>query len=107
MIVSRRKLLVVALLVIGALIYWIWPGARWHFQNLPPTATGPWVAFGDSLTSGYGANEGGDYPAQLSKRLGIAIQNLGEAGETSADGLKRIDRVEAISPRVVLLCFGG
>src|SRR6185436_18420483 len=55
----------------------------------------------------YGAGEGGGYPAQLSKRLGIPIQNLGEAGETSADGLKRIADVEALIPRVVLLCFGG
>ena len=75
--------------------------------NLPPTATGPWVAFGDSLTEGYGASPGADYPTQLSKLLGVPIRNLGVAGETSGDGLKRITEVEAIGPRVVLLCFGG
>ena len=61
----------------------------------------------DSLTEGYGANAGGDYPAQLSQRLGVPIKNLGVAGETSADGIKRISDVEALQPRVVLLCFGG
>jgi lysophospholipase L1-like esterase len=107
MTISRRNLLLFSLLALAIVIYFVWPGARWRFHNLPPTATGPWVAFGDSLTAGYGAGDGGGYPVQLSKRLGFPIQNLGEAGETSADGLKRIADVEALNPRVVLLCFGG
>lgn len=106
-IVSRRKLLVISLLALAMLLFWLWPGGHGRYQNLPPTADGPWVAFGDSLTAGYGASEGGGYPAQLSKRLGVPIQNLGVAGDTSADGLKRILDVEALNPRVVLLCFGG
>ena len=59
------------------------------------------------LTAGYGAADGADYPALLGKRLVIPIQNLGVAGESSADGLKRVTTVEALNPRVVLLCFGG
>jgi acyl-CoA thioesterase I len=35
------------------------------------------------------------------------LQNLGVAGETTADGLRRLAEVEALQPRVVLLCFGG
>jgi len=104
--ISRRRLLVLAFLLLAVLLFWLWPAASWRFQNFPPTAEGPWVAFGDSLTSGYGGSDGG-YPVQLSKRLGVPIQNLGMAGETSADGLKRIADVEALNPRVVLLCFGG
>jgi hypothetical protein len=34
-------------------------------------------------------------------------KTLVNQGETSADGLKRIAAVEAMNPRVVLLCFGG
>lgn len=75
--------------------------------NLPPTATGPWVAFGDSLTEGYGAEPGQDYPSQLSGRLGIPITNLGRSGETSGDGRARVDEIASLRPRVVLLCFGG
>ncbi len=75
--------------------------------NLPPTAIGPWIAFGDSLTQGHGASEGNDYPAILSRSLGVPIVNLGVSGETSADGLKRLDAVAQQQPRVVLLCFGG
>jgi acyl-CoA thioesterase I len=107
MIVSRRKFYLVLTLLFTLLAWWLWPGHSWRFQNFPPTATGPWVAFGDSLTEGYGANSGADYPAQLSQRLGIPIQNLGVAGDTSANGLKRIESVEILQPRVVLLCFGG
>jgi acyl-CoA thioesterase I len=106
MTVSRRKLILFSLLLAAICVWRFWPEGRGHFENLPPTAEGPWVAFGDSLTAGYGASDGG-FPTQLSKRLGIPIQNLGEPGETSADGLKRLPDIEALNPRVVLLCFGG
>lgn len=106
MTISRRTLTLVSLGALAVLIYALWPGRRWDFQNLPPTATGPWVAFGDSLTLGTGAGNGG-YPALLGPRLGVALQNLGVAGETTADGLRRVADVEALQPRVVLLCFGG
>lgn len=106
MIVSRRRFLLFTSLAGAIGLYLCWPGARWRFHNLPPSATGPWVAFGDSLTLGYGGTEGG-YPARLSQRLGVPIQNLGVAGETTSDGLKRLPEVEALNPRVVLLCLGG
>lgn len=90
----------------GALIYLFWAG-RPSYRNFPPTAAGPWVAFGDSLTEGSGASAGADYPAQLSAQLGIPILNRGVSGETSADGLRRLPAIEELNPRVVLLCFGG
>ena len=77
------------------------------YANYPPSATGSWVAFGDSLTEGFGATEGNNYPAVLERKLGVAIQNLGRSGETTADGLRRLEEVAALKPRVVLLCFGG
>ena len=107
MTISRRQLVLFFVLISAALLYWLWPARNWDFVNLPPRAAGPWVAFGDSLTEGYGAAGGADYPAQLSKRLGVEIQNYGVSGETSADGLKRLAQIEELNPRVVLLCFGG
>lgn len=106
MTISRRKLLCFCAAILAALVYWLWPGSG-RLVNLPPAATGPWIAFGDSLTEGFGATPGGDYPSQLAKLLGFPIRNLGVSGETSGDGLKRIMDVETLSPRVVLLCFGG
>src|SRR5678815_4167715 len=89
MTISRRKFFCLCAAILAALVYWLWPGASGRLANLPPTATGPWIAFGDSLTEGYGATAGADYPSQLGRRLGIAIQNHGISGDTSADGLKR------------------
>src|SRR5206468_9530617 len=86
--------------------WWLWP-RHIHYVNLPPTATGPWVAFGDSLTAGYGADPESAYPAVLAKKLGVPIENAGRNGETSKDGLTRIESVAQRNPRVVLLCFGG
>jgi acyl-CoA thioesterase-1 len=104
---SRRQLIIAASLVLCAVLVFAWWNRGWSYANLPPTATGPWVAFGDSLTEGFGAAAGGDYPSQLSARIGAPIQNLGVSGETSSQGLARLPRVESLNPRVVLLCFGG
>lgn len=77
------------------------------YKNFPPTAAGPWIAFGDSLTSGFGAAEGNDYPTLLSRRLGIPIQNSGVPGNSTPDGLSRLDQILPLQPKVVLLCLGG
>src|SRR6266446_10233470 len=82
------------------------PGLRTESIN-PPRATGPWIAFGDSLTAGYGAEPGHDYPTLLGRRLGVEIKNFGHYGETSRNGLDRVESVAALNPRVVLLSLGG
>jgi lysophospholipase L1-like esterase len=96
----------VACCVLAAALYW-WLTRPSAPINLPPRAIGPWIAFGDSLTEGHGASEGRAYPAVLGANLGVPILNLGASGETSADGLLRLDAVAKQRPRVVLLCFGG
>ncbi len=78
-----------------------------HYANFPPKLTGDWVAFGDSLTSGYGSSPGNDYPTLLSKEIGRKIINAGVPGETTENGLNRVDEIIQMQPRVVLLCFGG
>lgn len=77
------------------------------FTNLPPRASGPWVAFGDSLTAGYGAAPGNDYPSALSKKIGRPILNRGVSGATTQSSLSRVDEIVRLQPRVVLLCLGG
>jgi acyl-CoA thioesterase I len=103
---KRRTLMLVGLVGVTLLLIWLLRPER-QFTNYPPRATGPWVAFGDSLTEGYGATPGHDYPTLLGRRLGVSISNLGASGETTSDGLKRIEDVARLQPRVVLLCFGG
>jgi lysophospholipase L1-like esterase len=88
-----------------ALIYFL--TGEEHYADFPPTAAGPWVAFGDSLTEGFGATEGNSYPALLARELGRPILNYGKSGATTADGLSRLDTIIHLHPRVVLLCLGG
>jgi len=103
---SLRKWLVAAVLFIAAAGWWFLRSDV-AYVNFPPTAAGPWVAFGDSLTEGFGATEGNDYPAVLGRKLGVSIRNLGKSGETTSEGLNRVEEVARMEPRVVLLCFGG
>ena len=67
------------------------------------------VAFGDSLTAGV---SGKSYPESLQTLLdgrGYAyrVENQGVSGDTTTDGLARIDNVVAAQPVLVLLEFGG
>ena len=104
---SRKKFwIVLAILCAAGLLLLFLRGTK-DYRNFPPTANGPWVAFGDSLTAGFGASEGNNYPAVLGRRLGVTIQNLGKGGETTTDALNRVEQVANLRPRVVLLCFGG
>jgi acyl-CoA thioesterase-1 len=102
----RKLLWILAAAFVAIAGYW-WSNRAPTPVNLPPGATGPWVAFGDSLTEGFGASEGQSYPAILSRRLGVPIVNMGVSGDTTDGGLKRLDRLVEQSPRVVLLCLGG
>ncbi|MGI4755722.1 MAG: arylesterase [Janthinobacterium lividum] len=70
------------------------------------------ACFGDSLTAGYGVEEESSYPADLQRDLDAAgyhyrVVNLGISGETTKDGLARVDRVLALKPAIVVVEFGG
>jgi acyl-CoA thioesterase-1 len=54
------------------------------------------VAFGDSLTAGYGLPAGDAFPAQLQRALAakgitVTVVNAGVSGDTSTGGLARLD----------------
>ncbi len=82
-------------------------------QSKPADANRPViVAFGDSLTAGYGAEPGYSFPDFLQKdldRAGLAwrVVNEGVSGDTTSDGLNRLNEVLAAKPRVVIVEFGG
>jgi acyl-CoA thioesterase-1 len=70
------------------------------------------VAFGDSLTAGYGTDAGNSYPDFLEKDLSekgfhYHVVNAGISGNTTKDGLDRVDDVLALKPAVVIVAFGG
>ena len=66
------------------------------------------IAFGDSLTAGYGAKPGEDYPSRVSAATGIEIVNAGISGDTTAGALARLEKdVLSRDPRVVIVGLGG
>lgn len=66
------------------------------------------LAFGDSITFGYGVNPSESYPAILSQLSGHSVVNAGVPGETSAQGLKRLPSVlKKNQVELMILCFGG
>jgi lysophospholipase L1-like esterase len=74
----------------------------------PVTPESVVLAFGDSLTSGVGAEEEASYPAVLARLLGCRVVNGGVAGEVTREGLVRLpDLLQRHQPQMVILCFGG
>jgi acyl-CoA thioesterase-1 len=70
------------------------------------------ACFGDSLTAGLGIDASSSYPADLQRMLDEAgyhyrVVNEGVSGDTTKDGVERIDRVLAGKPQIVVVEFGG
>lgn len=70
------------------------------------------VAFGDSLTAGFGVSAEESYPAQLQRTLDQAgyryrVINAGVSGDTTAGGVRRIDWVLKSRPDIVILVLGA
>lgn len=65
-----------------------------QYTTLSPNANV--VVLGDSLTYGTGAADGEDYVSLLSADTGWKITNAGVPGNTSADGLSRLDGLLAL-----------
>lgn len=66
------------------------------------------LAFGDSITYGYGVKASQNYPSLLASRLNRKVINAGVNGDTSADGLARLPNLlQDESIKLILLCFGG
>lgn len=66
------------------------------------------ICFGDSITWGYGANSGEDYPSMLAKMVSFPVINAGIDGDTTVEAVKRFDSdVSESEPLLVIIEFGG
>src|SRR3546814_18626446 len=70
------------------------------------------MAFGDSLTHGYGLPAGDAFPDQLEAALradglDVVVLNAGNSGDTTAGGLARLDWALADDPDAVILELGA
>ncbi|MCB9812217.1 arylesterase [Candidatus Nomurabacteria bacterium] len=100
---KRLRLYIALTLALGVAGWLFWPEPA----PLLPTTGSTIVIFGDSLAAGVGAAEGGDIASRLTTALGRPILNLGVPGDTTADGLARIEELLAADPQVVILLLGG
>jgi hypothetical protein len=105
--VSSRTLVGFVAAGIAAFVF-LRPGGdeTWPIRNAVP-GRGPIVCFGDSLTSGHGAEPARSYPAVLGSLVGREVVNRGRNGDTAAASLARVDDVLSLEPAVVVLTLGG
>jgi acyl-CoA thioesterase I len=70
------------------------------------------LCFGDSITAGYGLEQGQAYPEALQRRLVAAgyqykVVNAGTSGATTKDAVDSLPGVLRQHPRIVVVEFGG
>src|ERR1051326_3771580 len=70
------------------------------------------LAFGDSLTAGYGVPHGSTYPDQLQRKLDslgykYRVVNMGISGDTTSGGRARIQAALNVMPSIVILELGA
>jgi acyl-CoA thioesterase-1 len=70
------------------------------------------IAFGDSLTAGYGVAPDEAYPALLGEKLkeehfSYRVVNAGISGDTTTGGLSRIEAIIRKTPDIVILELGA
>jgi acyl-CoA thioesterase I len=70
------------------------------------------LAFGDSLTAGYGVPHGSGYPELLQRKLDeegyhYHVINAGISGDTTSGGIGRLDPELTKPPSIVILELGG
>lgn len=103
----KRTYAILAVLLIGSFLinrYYLSPDV----PQQPIDKEGVILAFGDSLTYGYGAAPQESYPARLEKILGRKVINAGVSGELSDAGLKRLPSLlREHHPKLLILCHGG
>jgi acyl-CoA thioesterase-1 len=101
--IAAFKLVRVALAAIGALMVATLPAASAPMKIL---------ALGTSLTQGYGLPPGTEFTTVLQEKLKTAgvdatIINAGVSGDTSADGLSRLDWSLADNPKAAIVELGS
>ena len=82
-------------------------------QRPSPTDSRPIIlAFGDSLTAGYGLPRGFGYPERLQRKLDqrgyrYRVVNMGISGDTTSGGRSRVKAALDLKPSIVILELGA
>ena len=98
---------IIIILLVGVVCWYMWGSKKPAIKNIG-NAGSVIVAFGDSLTYGYGAShQEQSYPALLTKSLNREVINLGRNGETAIHAVTRVQEALEYEPYMVLLEFGA
>lgn len=102
----NKKFLIISIVVIVVIASFFIFRKSTSIKNYPADGS-TIIAFGDSLMQGVGATKDNDFPSVLSAMLGEPIINMGVSGNTTAQGLDRIDEAISLDPKVVMVLLGG
>ncbi len=94
------------LIVLAFFAFWYWVTNRTPTVTNYPNDRTTVVAFGDSLIEGVGSSDGG-FVTDLEEILNYDITNLGVSGNTTFQGLARINEVLRLEPKLVIISLGG
>lgn len=106
------------IIVLGSAIFWFFSHDKSTEMNTDETvgrsspAAITIIAFGDSLTAGYGVQLSEAYPAQLERALSkqgydVTVVNSGVSGETTRGNVERANFIRTQEPDIVILGTGG
>ncbi len=92
-----------------ALVFVLWPLVGWAEDDMPDKTV---IAFGDSLTQGFGLPEAQGFVPQLQAWLAdqgqpVRVVNAGVSGDTTAGGAARIAWTLAEPADLVIVALGG
>ncbi len=70
------------------------------------------ICFGDSITAGYGLQQGQSYPDFLQKKVDAngypyQVENRGTSGATTKDAVASLPSILRLHPNIVIVEFGG
>jgi len=114
--IINSKIILVIIVIVSMASFWLSnsrDNAVLNEQTEIAVGTGmKIIAFGDSLTAGYGLPISESYPALLerelkSRGLNVNVINSGVSGETTRGNLERAVFIRDQNPDVVLLGIGG
>lgn len=105
-IFNLRTVLIIIMVLVGFNYYQ--SNKESDMQSLVVPRDTTILAFGDSLTAGYGVSKDKSYPSVLEELLHVSVYNEGISGELSEQGLARLPALlEKHKPSVLVLCHGA
>ncbi len=104
---KRSTVIILALIVAGLGVWGLMRLRKPEIKNIDSRGKNI-ICFGDSITWGYGADPGEDFPAQLARMFSYPVINAGIDADTTPEAARRFDAdVMNREPLLVIVALGG